>query len=97
MAEETIIREFRTEDLEAIVELSLRAWEPVFDSLLRLKPNGSTHTPDSPRQGQFELLEGALCLDTQRARRRRAEVDTHDHRVRGRGPAPASAYSPPAT
>ena len=33
MTEETIIREFRTDDLEAIVELSLRAWGPVFDSV----------------------------------------------------------------
>jgi GNAT superfamily N-acetyltransferase len=42
------IREFRADDLQAIVELSLRAWEPVFASLrevlgdpifLRLKPD----------------------------------------------------------
>jgi GNAT superfamily N-acetyltransferase len=33
VAEETIIREFRTDDLGAIVEFSLRAWEPVFASL----------------------------------------------------------------
>ncbi len=33
MAEDTIIREFRTDDLGAIVEFSLRAWEPVFASL----------------------------------------------------------------
>jgi hypothetical protein len=32
VAEETIIREFRKDDLGAIVELSLRAWEPVFAS-----------------------------------------------------------------
>ena len=33
MADETIIREFRKGDLGAIVELSLRAWEPVFESV----------------------------------------------------------------
>jgi GNAT superfamily N-acetyltransferase len=33
VAEETIIREFREADLGAIVELSLRSWEPVFLSL----------------------------------------------------------------
>ena len=33
MAQETIIREFRKDDLGGIVELSLRAWEPVFASL----------------------------------------------------------------
>ena len=33
MADETLIREFREDDLDAIVELSLRAWEPVFDSV----------------------------------------------------------------
>ena len=27
------IREFREEDLDAVVAFSLRAWEPVFDSL----------------------------------------------------------------
>ena len=36
MAEETIIREFRKDDLGAIVELSLRAWEPVFASLRKV-------------------------------------------------------------
>src|SRR5262245_2406195 len=45
------IREFQQGDLEAIVELSLRAWEPVFDSLrdvlgdtifFRLKPDWKT-------------------------------------------------------
>ena len=36
MAEETFIREFRKDDLEAIVEFSLRAWEPVFVSLRRV-------------------------------------------------------------
>jgi hypothetical protein len=33
VAEETIIREFREDDLGAIVEFSLRAWEPVFGSV----------------------------------------------------------------
>ena len=33
VAEETIIREFRSDDLGAIVEFSLRAWEPVFGSV----------------------------------------------------------------
>ena len=36
MAEETIIREFREDDLGAIVELSLRAWEPVFASVRKV-------------------------------------------------------------
>ena len=36
MAEETIIREFRKDDLDAIVEFSLRAWEPVFASLRKV-------------------------------------------------------------
>ena len=40
----------------------------------------------SPRRGQFEAAEGALCLRAHRARRSRAEVDTHDHRIRGRRP-----------
>ena len=33
VAEDAIIREFRKDDLGAIVEFSLRAWEPVFASL----------------------------------------------------------------
>ena len=33
VAEDTSIREFRKDDLGAIVELSLRAWEPVFASV----------------------------------------------------------------
>jgi ribosomal protein S18 acetylase RimI-like enzyme len=33
MAQDTIIREFREDDLGAIIELSLRAWEPVFASV----------------------------------------------------------------
>lgn len=33
MDAEVVIRPFRDSDLDAIVELSLRAWEPVFDSL----------------------------------------------------------------
>ena len=33
VAEETVIREFRKDDLGAIVEFSLRAWEPVFGSV----------------------------------------------------------------
>ena len=49
MSEEAIeIREFRQDDLEAVVEFSLRAWEPVFasvrgvlgdDIFLRLHPD----------------------------------------------------------
>lgn len=39
MAEETIIREFRDGDLEAIVALSLRAWEPVHASLRQVLGN----------------------------------------------------------
>ena len=40
MAEETIIREFHKDDLGAIVELSLRAWEPVFASLRKVLGDG---------------------------------------------------------
>ena len=40
VAEETIIREFRKDDLDAIVELSLRAWEPVFASLRKVLGDG---------------------------------------------------------
>jgi GNAT superfamily N-acetyltransferase len=40
VAEETIIREFRKDDLGAIVELSLRAWEPVFASLRKVLDDG---------------------------------------------------------
>ena len=48
MAEETLIREFREDDIGEIIELSLRAWEPVFasvrqvlgeDIFLRLHPS----------------------------------------------------------
>ena len=34
--ETTIIREFRKDDLEAVIELSLRAWEPVFASVQKV-------------------------------------------------------------
>jgi ribosomal protein S18 acetylase RimI-like enzyme len=40
VAEETIIREFRKDDLGAIIELSLRAWEPVFASLRKVLGDG---------------------------------------------------------
>jgi ribosomal protein S18 acetylase RimI-like enzyme len=58
VAEETIIREFRKDDLGAIVGLSLRAWEPVFASLrkvlgddvfLRLHPNWKEDQADEVR------------------------------------------------
>ena len=58
VAEETIIREFRKDDLGAIVELSLRAWEPVFASLrkvlgedvfLRLHPDWKEDQADEVR------------------------------------------------
>ena len=58
MAEDTIIREFRTDDLGAIVEFSLRAWEPVFASLrqvlgdhifLRLHPDWKEDQADAVR------------------------------------------------
>ncbi len=39
MDEETIIREFRKDDLGAIVKFSLRAWEPVFASLRKVLGN----------------------------------------------------------
>ena len=58
VAEETIIRQFRKDDLGAIVELSLRAWEPVFTSLrkvlgddifLRLHPDWKEDQADEVR------------------------------------------------
>ena len=58
MAEETIVREFREDDLGAIVELSLRAWEPVFasvrqvlgdDIFLRLHPDWKESQADAVR------------------------------------------------
>ena len=66
MAEETIIREFRQNDLGAIVEFSLRAWEPVFASLqqalgddlfLRLHPDW--------KEDQAEEVRSA-CTDEER-------------------------------
>ena len=66
MAEETIIREFRMDDLGAIVELSLRAWEPVFasvrhvlgdDIFLRLHP--------SWKEDQAEAVRSA-CTNEER-------------------------------
>jgi ribosomal protein S18 acetylase RimI-like enzyme len=58
VAEETIIREFRTDDLGAIVEFSLRAWESVFASVrqvlgdeifLRLHPDWKEDQADAVR------------------------------------------------
>ena len=58
VGEETIIRQFRKDDLGAIVELSLRAWEPVFTSLrkvlgddifLRLHPDWKEDQADEVR------------------------------------------------
>jgi GNAT superfamily N-acetyltransferase len=58
VAEVTIIREFRKDDLGAIVEFSLRAWEPVFGSVrnvlgddifLRLHPDWKEGQADAVR------------------------------------------------
>jgi ribosomal protein S18 acetylase RimI-like enzyme len=58
MAEETIIREFREDDVRAVVEFSLRAWEPVFasvrqvlgdDIFLRLHPDWKEDQADAVR------------------------------------------------
>jgi GNAT superfamily N-acetyltransferase len=66
VAEETIIREFRKDDLGAIVELSLRAWEPVFasvrhvlgdDIFLRLHPGW--------KEDQADVVRSA-CTDEDR-------------------------------
>jgi ribosomal protein S18 acetylase RimI-like enzyme len=66
VAEETIIREFRKDDLGAIVEFSLRAWEPVFASLrqvlgddlfLRLHPDWKEDQAQEVR---------AACTDEER-------------------------------
>ena len=60
------IREFREEDLDAVVAFSLRAWEPVFESLrevlgdkifLRLHPDW--------RSNQAEAVKSS-CLNEQR-------------------------------
>ena len=66
MTDETIIREFRKDDLEAVIELSLRAWEPVFasvrqvlsdDIFLRLHPDW--------KEGQADAVRSA-CTDEER-------------------------------
>ena len=66
MAEETIIREFRKDDLGAIVALSLRAWEPIFasvrevlgdDIFLRLHPGW--------KEDQAEAVQSA-CTSEER-------------------------------
>ena len=66
MARDTIIRKFRHDDLAAIVEFSLRAWEPVFASLrdvlgedifLRLHPDW--------RQDQAEAVRSS-CTSAER-------------------------------
>src|SRR4029450_9381136 len=53
------IREFRRDDIDAIVELSLRAWDPVFASLrevlgdpifLRLKPDWKAAQAEEVRE-----------------------------------------------
>ena len=58
MAQDTAIREFREADLPAVVEFSLRAWEPVFASLrgllgddifLRLHPDWRMDQADAVR------------------------------------------------
>ena len=58
MTERTEIRAFREDDLEAIVELSLRAWAPVFTSIrdllgddifLRLHPDWRADQADAVR------------------------------------------------
>jgi hypothetical protein len=57
-AEVTEIREFREADLDAVVELSLRAWEPVYDSIrqvlgdrifLRLHPDWKANQAEAVR------------------------------------------------
>jgi ribosomal protein S18 acetylase RimI-like enzyme len=66
VAEETIIREFRKDDLEAIIELSLRAWEPIFASLRKVLGDGvflRLH-PDW-KEDQAEEVRSA-CADEQR-------------------------------
>ena len=66
VAEESIIREFREDDLGAIVEFSLRAWEPVFasvrqvlgdDIFLRLHPDW--------KEGQADAVRSA-CMNDER-------------------------------
>lgn len=49
MADAVVIRPFQESDLDAIVELSLRAWEPVFESLSEVLGNpifARLHQPD---------------------------------------------------
>lgn len=58
MPEETIIRELRNDDLEAVIGFSVRAWEPVFasvrqvlgdDIFLRLHPDWKVGQADAVR------------------------------------------------
>ncbi len=61
MSEEVEIRPFRDSDLDAVVEFSLRAWEPVFESLRHIlgdpifdrlhKPDWQAVQADSVRSG----------------------------------------------
>ena len=83
-----IIREFREDDLWAIVDLSLRAWEPIFDSLrrvlgddvfLRLHPDW--------REDQADAVRSACRTDPDYQRRgigsRLTEFATEHMRGRG--------------
>lgn len=63
MAASVLIRSFRDSDLDAIVELSLRAWEPVFESLRTVLGDpifARLHQPDW-REAQAEAVRSS-CI-----------------------------------
>jgi ribosomal protein S18 acetylase RimI-like enzyme len=60
-----VIRPFQESDLDAIVELSLRAWEPVFESLRTVLGEGifaRLHEPDW-RTVQAEAVQSSCMSD----------------------------------
>jgi GNAT superfamily N-acetyltransferase len=64
VAADVLIRPFRDSDLDAIVELSLRAWEPVFESLRELL--GDPIFTRLHQRGWREAQAGAVrssCVD----------------------------------
>ena len=61
------LREFRPSDEESLVALSLRAWEPVFDALLKaLGPELCLRLRGDWRAGQAREVRDVLADSTQR-------------------------------
>ena len=65
MTEETIIREFRSDDLGAIVEFSLRAWEPVFGSVRNVLGDDIFRLHPDWKEGQADAVRSA-CTNEER-------------------------------